>query len=246
MQHPIILALDTATDACSVALCTHNQTFNKFVVEPQAHSKLLLGMIDELLQQADLSLKNVDAFAFGRGPGSFTGVRIAASVVQGLALGVNKPVIAVSSLQALAQQAANKHETLNILPMLDARMHEIYWGFYKVNKLRLVETKSADSLQKPESLIVDASLVYLAVGTGATTYANILSEHNPKLQFDHTIQFPRAEEILQLALEQFKRGETIPPNEAIPTYVRNNVAQVKAAPKKNDVGKKNPDLGSRD
>lgn len=236
-MNPIILALDTATDACSVALCTPTQIFNKFVVEPQAHSKLLLGMVDDVCRQAGVVFKDIQAFAFGRGPGSFTGVRIAASVAQGLAFGSNRPVIAVSSLQALAQQAANKHNVIHLLPMIDARMHEIYWGIYQVNSKRLAEATMADALLKPEELQVAKDIPYLAVGTGASTYAKILMEQNPHLQFDQTIQFPRAEEILQIALEKFKSGETIPPNEAVPTYVRNNVAQK---------SKKNPDLGSRD
>lgn len=236
-MNPIILALDTATDACSVALCTPTQTINKFVVEPQAHSKLLLGMVDDVCRQAGVVFNDIDAFAFGRGPGSFTGVRIAASVVQGLAFGSNRPVIAVSSLQALAQQAANTHDVLNILPMLDARMHEIYWGIYQVNDKRIVEPTMPDALQKPEELQVDKDIPYLAIGTGATTYAKILIEQNPHLQFDETIQFPRAEEILQIALDKFNNGEIIPPNEAVPTYVRNDVAKK---------SKKNPDLGSRD
>lgn len=103
---PIILAIETATDACSVALSTAEKIFTEYVIEPQAHSKLLLGMVQSVCKQADIALPQVQAFAFGKGPGSFTGLRIAASVVQGLAFGSNKPVIAVSSLQVLAQQAS--------------------------------------------------------------------------------------------------------------------------------------------
>src|SRR5437762_3413401 len=128
MGATLILAIETSTDACSVALYTPKQTYSLFEVQPQAHAQLLLGMVDNVRRQAGIELKELSAFAFGRGPGSFTGVRIAASVVQGLAFGVNKPIIPVSSLQALAQQAYNKSKSPNIIAMLDARMHEIYCG----------------------------------------------------------------------------------------------------------------------
>lgn len=224
-MNPIILAIETATDACSVALTTASQTYSKLVVAPQTHAKLLLGMVDELCQQAGMQLRDVDALAFGRGPGSFTGVRIAASVIQGLAFGVNKPVIPVSSLQALAQQAANLHGNAEILALIDARMQEVYWGIYNVDNNGIVKSAIEDSLQKPEVLRVDPNTSYLAVGTGATVYADVLRQNNPNLQFDPNIQYPRAEEILQIALQEYQRGAVVAPSAAIPTYVRNDVAK---------------------
>lgn len=228
-MQPIILALDTATDACSVALCTATQTYVRFVAEPQAHAKLLLGMVNDVCQEAGVDVKDLTALAFGRGPGSFTGVRIAAGVIQGLSIGLRKPIIAVSSLQALAQQAANLHPQTNIIALIDARMHEVYWGIYRPAANGLVQSSNADALHKPEGLIF-ADGPYLAVGTGAVAYGKTLLQQNPSLQFDNTIMYPRAQEVLQLALAKYERGEILPPSEAIPTYVRNDVAQKKKNP----------------
>lgn len=230
-MQPIILALDTATDACSVALSRAKDVFSALVIEPQAHSKLVLHMINDVCQQAGVAVKDVDAIAFGRGPGSFTGVRIAASVVQGLALGLQKPVIGISSLQALAQQAANTRKDQNILALIDARMHEVYWGIFSVGVDGLVTPTMADSLQKPELLQLDPNVSYLTVGTGAVTYAKTLQNKNPQLQFANTILYPRAMEVLQLAIQKYQSGDMLEAY-AMPTYVRNDVAQK---------DKKNPD-----
>jgi tRNA threonylcarbamoyladenosine biosynthesis protein TsaB len=227
----IILGIETATDACSVAIVTPTQSCNLFVIEPQAHAKLLLGMVDQICAQAGVALQDIDAFAFGSGPGSFTGVRIAASVVQGLAFGVSKPVIAVSSLQALAQQAYNVHSYEYIAALLDARMQEIYCGSYKANANGLVAPMSEDVLKNPAEFTIDAASC-VAVGTGVAAYSAIIKQHNPNLIIDTTILHPRAQEIVQLAADLYKRGEVLQPSEAIPTYIRNDVAKK---------SKKNPD-----
>jgi len=228
----IILGIETATDACSVAIITPTQTCNLFVIEPQAHAKLLLGMVDQICTQAGVTLKDIDAFAFGSGPGSFTGVRIAASVVQGLAFGVSKPVIAVSSLQALAQQEFNVHGSELVAALLDARMQEIYYGSYKANANGLMMPLSEDMLKKPEEFTIDIAAPCVAVGTGVAAYGEIIKHRNPNLVIDASILHPRAQEIVQLAEEEFKRGVVLQPSEAIPTYIRDDVAKK---------SKKNPD-----
>lgn len=227
---PCILALETATDACSVAISTNNKTCDIFVVQPQAHTKLILNLVDDVCKQAGVTIQDVDAIAYGQGPGSFTGVRIAASVVQGLAIGLQKPIIPVSTLQALAQQATIKNTTLPVLALLDARMQEVYFGVYDI-KAGLAKCVIADSLINPENLVLDAEN-YLAIGTGALVYEKILLQKNPNIQFAATIQYPRAKEVLELALEKYLHGETKLAHDAIPTYIRNNVAHK---------SKKNPD-----
>jgi len=232
---PIILGIETATDACSVALSTPTQSFKQYVVEPQAHSKLLIGMVDAVCKQAEISLNDVQAFAYGKGPGSFTGLRIAASVIQGLAFGVNKPVIAISSLQALAQQAYNFAADNNVVAILDARMQEVYWGAYSKNSQGLAVNELADCLEKPGFLSLNGSVKYVAVGTGCTAYKDILSAQYPNLNINQTIQYPRAEEIVQLAIAEYLSGnidKLLTPNQALPVYIRNDVAKK---------GKKNPD-----
>lgn len=227
-----ILAIETSTDACSVAINTHAGIFSQFVVQPQAHTRVLLDMVSAVLVEAGMQLSDVTALAFGKGPGSFTGVRLAASVIQGLAVGGQKQVIGISSLQALAQQAIQQHSDMYVLATLDARMHEIYYGAYKANAVGLAQAIIADALQKPNELILDPKLQYLAVGTGVKTYANVLQANNPNLIIDLSIQYPRAEEVAQLAMVELEKGNTRPPEEAIPTYIRNDVAQK---------SKKNPD-----
>ena len=218
---PIILAVETATDACSVALSTSKTTFVEYIVEPQAHSKLLLGMVDSVFKQANIKLQDVQAFAFGKGPGSFTGLRIAASVIQGLAFGTDKPVIAISSLQALAQQAYNLRGAKQILATLDARMQEIYWGTYIINPAGLAQSEMADCLENPANLSLKHLATYVAVGTSCIATPPIM--------------YPRAEEVVQLAIAKFLNGNNdnlLTASQAIPTYIRNNVAQK---------SKKNPD-----
>lgn len=228
----IILGIETATDSCSVAIITTTQTYSLSVIEPQAHAKLLLGMVDDVCIQASITLKDIDAFAFGSGPGSFTGVRIAASVVQGLAFGTDKPTIAVSSLQALAQQAFNIHGSEYIVAMLDARMQEIYCGNYFSSANGLVAAVSADILKNPADFTVDAAMPYISVGTGALAYNELIKRQNPGLIIDTTILYPRAQEVVQLAADLFSRGVASHPREAMPTYVRDDVAKK---------SKKNPD-----
>jgi tRNA threonylcarbamoyladenosine biosynthesis protein TsaB len=228
----IILGLETATDACSVALTVADQLYFEYTVEPQAHSKLLLGMVDLVCKQAGIGLEQIDAFAFGKGPGSFTGLRIAASVVQGLAFGSNKPVIAISSLQALAQQAFNKSSAKQVVAILDARMQEIYCGTYENVGAGHSAGPLDDCLQKPEDLLKELNPEQLLVGTGAKVYHSFLSANNPKLNFDLDVLYPRAQEIVQLAIAEFAAGKSLPAGQALPVYIRNNVVQV---------GKKNPD-----
>lgn len=229
----IILGIETSSDACSVAIYTSDKIFGNIVVQPQAHSKLLLAMVDDVLAEAGISLPDVTAFAFGSGPGSFTGVRIAASVIQGLAFGGNKPVIAISSLQALAQQAFNQYGNHNILALIDARMQEIYCGYYQVNSHGIVEPIMGDSLLRPEQLKIADTTPYLVVGSGVKTYAEEIVKNNPHLIMNDSIEHPRAHEIVQLAAIQFALGNVSPASDARPTYLRNDVA------KKKD--KKNPD-----
>lgn len=233
----IILSIETATDACSVAIITPTKTYSLFVIEPQSHAKLLIGMINDLCAQAGVTLKDIDAFAFGSGPGSFTGVRIAASVIQGLAFGVEKPVIAVPSLQALAQQSFDINGCENIIAMLDARMQEVYWGGYKANPNNLVTTILADRLQNPDNFMVDPVVRWVAVGTGVAAYSDLIKRNNHNLVTDVAILYPRAQEVAKIAADLFKRGLILQPSDAVPTYIRDDVAKK---------SKKNPDQGSRD
>ena len=128
----VILAIETSTPACSVALTIDGVLLEDFRLAPRQHNDLILPMVDQLLTQANIHLKDLDAIAFGKGPGSFTGLRIAAGVVQGLAYGADLPVIGISTLEAMALEAFQKYHKDYWLAALDARMGEVYIGGYKV------------------------------------------------------------------------------------------------------------------
>ncbi|MDI9229458.1 tRNA (adenosine(37)-N6)-threonylcarbamoyltransferase complex dimerization subunit type 1 TsaB, partial [Serratia bockelmannii] len=126
-----ILALDTATEACSAALLNQQQIYARFEIAPRDHTQRILPLVQELLQVQQLELTALDALAFGRGPGSFTGVRIGIGIAQGLALGANLPMIGVSSLATMAQGAWRLTGATRVLAAIDARMGEVYWAEYQ-------------------------------------------------------------------------------------------------------------------
>jgi len=199
----IILALETSTYACSVALINGDHITAEYTVQPQKHAKIILGLVDKVLSETGIALEQVDAVAFGQGPGSFTGLRIAASVAQGLAFGIDKPVVPVSSLAALAQRAANATGEKKILSTIDARMQEIYWGTYLVGDNGLVHNEIEDNLSA--KIDIDETQYY-AVGMG-----------------NEEMQYPRAQEIAQLAAVTYESQHTVLAEEAVPVYIRNNV-----------------------
>jgi len=134
-----ILAIETATEACSASLIMSDRLITRFELAPREHTKLLLPMMEEVLKEAGITLKEVDAIAFSRGPGAFTGLRIAAGVAQGVALSIDKPVIPVSTLEALALQATkDNYQQETIVAALDARMGEVYWGLFKYEEEKIV------------------------------------------------------------------------------------------------------------
>ncbi|MGI9286840.1 MAG: tRNA (adenosine(37)-N6)-threonylcarbamoyltransferase complex dimerization subunit type 1 TsaB, partial [Pseudomonadales bacterium] len=146
-----ILAFDTTLEACSVALRDASEIICEQRCEPRAHARILLPMIDTVLARAAMRLQDLDAIAFAQGPGSFTGVRMAASVAQGLAFGAQLPVIPLSSLATLAQACIAKASDRLIVPIIDARMGEVYAGFYSV-KQSLVVAQHADALLEPHAV----------------------------------------------------------------------------------------------
>ena len=148
-----LLAIDTATEACSAALYIDGNILEKYEVAPRQHAELILPMIDALLAEAELELASLDGLAFGRGPGAFTGVRIATGIVQGLAFASDLPVVPVSTLAAMAQGAANQSNT--ILSAIDARMGEIYWAIFTVGDDGLVKPQSDEQVTKPEVLNIE-------------------------------------------------------------------------------------------
>lgn len=228
-----ILALDTSTSACSVALNMDGVVLEDFRMAPRLHNDLILPMVDQILEQADLKLSDLDAIAFGRGPGSFTGLRISAGVVQGLAYGADLPVIPVSTLASLALEGFQKTGSNYWLSALDARMGEIYLGGYYVNKVTggyEIISLINECVIKP-SVLSEFSTNFNGVGSG-WCYKEELASLLPNLP-EHVLLdlAPRAAGIAELAFLQFNKGETVSAYHAMPTYLRDEIVWEKQAPR---------------
>ena len=221
----IILALETSTDACSVALGLPDRVIERFEVAPRKHAELLLPMVDELLLQAGLSKRQVNAVAFGRGPGAFTGVRLAASVAQGLAFGLSRPVLPVSSLAALAQAEVDVADGRPIAAMLDARMGEVYLGLFRSDSDGLVSAIDAERVLPPGEVRLPGEDTWWVVGSGWTAYRERFeTELGEFVEVQPQPRYPRASALLPLARRELASGRWHAPAEAQPLYLRDKVA----------------------
>ena len=218
-----ILAIDTSTEFLSLALWLNGRVLSRDIHAGQTHSQQILPTLRTLLDEAKIELTALDGIAFGAGPGSFTGLRIACGVAQGLAFGANLPVVAVSTLQALAQQSGAE----KVIACLDARMGEIYHAAYEKQNGEWLEV-SAPALFKPEDAPKVNGDDWVGVGTGWLVYPDVLQavygeqlRETPKP--DHN-SHPSAGAIAELALPTFEAGLARPAHEAAPIYIRNKVA----------------------
>lgn len=219
-----ILALDTSSDACSAAVLTETACFTEFEMTPRAHTQLILPMVESVLKQAHLNLVEMDAIAFGRGPGAFTGVRIATGVAQGLALAAHKPVLPVSTLAALAQQAYQQEQAHHILVALDARMGEVYWGLFCVVDGQ-IQPQAEEQVLTPSAIALPATSNWVAVGSGWSAYPELAERAASIVQASYPDWLPSAEFIAQLAWQDYQAGRAIAPEQAQPIYLRNKIAQ---------------------
>lgn len=222
----LILALDTSTDACSVALNANGALTSLFEVAAKSHTQRLLPMVDEILQAKGYGLADLDAIAFGRGPGSFTGLRICAGIVQGLAFGANLPVIPVSTLEAMALgfYRANPEIELPVLVALDARMNEVYRGLFARNGEQ-VKALSPEEVINPDALANNSELTqlngnFIGVGPGWHYPAlQALAVNNRQLDVH-----PHAENMALIAATLFSEGHAISAVDAQPVYLRDSVS----------------------
>jgi len=223
-----ILAIETATAACSAALAIDGAVLERYALAPRQHATLILPMIESLLVEAGLKAAQLDAIAFGRGPGSFTGVRIAASIVQGIAFAAGRPVVPVSTLAALALGAQRESGGAAILAALDARKGEVYWGAYADAAAGRLQLQGEEVVREPAAVEVPAAGDWVAAGSGWDAYGAILM---PRLEARVVRVLPdlepRAADVARLAIEAFAQGRTVSPEQAIPVYLRNDVADVK-------------------
>lgn len=221
-----ILALDTATEACSAALLNQQQIDARFEIAPRDHTQRILPLVQKLLQAQQLDLTALDVLAFGRGPGSFTGVRIGIGIAQGLALGANLPMIGVSSLATMAQGAWRLTGAERVLAAIDARMGEVYWAEYQRDANGEWQGAESEAVLKPEDVqarIGQLSGEWTTVGTGWAAYPHLLSSTGATLVTTE-VTLPAAEDMLPLALSAWQRGESVAVENAEPVYLRNEVA----------------------
>lgn len=218
-----LLALETATDRCSVALRVDDRCVERADERPRVHARRVLGMVDECLAEAGIGLGELDAIAFGRGPGSFTGVRIAAGVVQGLALGADLPVVPVSTLAAHAVAARRLHGAESVAVCVDARMDECYWGLYRVGGLMRVETCGAERLARPETLALPDAAGWFGAGTGWARWPALARRLAPSAGLDAGL-LPEAVDVVELAARDVAAGRTVAAGAALPVYLREEVA----------------------
>ncbi|WP_298634366.1 tRNA (adenosine(37)-N6)-threonylcarbamoyltransferase complex dimerization subunit type 1 TsaB [uncultured Umboniibacter sp.] len=217
---PTILALDTSTDACSVALLSAEGCVQRFEQAARQHTKRLLPMVDDVLAEAQLTLNDVDCIAYGAGPGSFTGLRICLGVVQGLAFSVNKPVVGVSTLGAMALQAAEEYEVSRCHVIQDARMSECYEGIWERVGDTVIPVLS-DRLISPDQIEVFTADEVI-IGTGFEMI-NDAQRRSAGTKFKGQID-PQAAFIARLAVEAFVRGDADLADDVEPVYLRNEVS----------------------
>lgn len=213
-----LLAVETATEACSAALWLDGAVAQRLEVQPRGHARLLLPMVEALLAEAGLQLRMLDGIAFGRGPGSFTGVRIAAGVVQGLALGADLPVAPVSTLAALAEGARRETGAARVLAALDARMGEIYWGAFEERGGRM-QARGAEALLRPDTPRLPAG-AWHGAGHG---WALLPTGLRARLAACEPERLPQARDVAVLGAGVLAGGGGVAAHEAVPVYLRDRV-----------------------
>lgn len=221
-----VLALDTATEACSVALWLDGAVSERYRLAPREHNRIVLPMIQELLADAGISLSGLDAITFGCGPGSFTGVRIATGVVQGLSLGLDLPVVPISTLKALAFEAMEECDAVRVHAAIDARMGEVYWGSYRKDSGGQLIQLCEERVMPPDQVSMTALSGDIGTGSGWMTYPTILAERvgQPEIKILKD-RFPRAGAIVRLGVTDFCSGVSLRPEDVEPVYLRNDVAK---------------------
>ncbi|TQF67389.1 tRNA (adenosine(37)-N6)-threonylcarbamoyltransferase complex dimerization subunit type 1 TsaB [Pseudoalteromonas luteoviolacea] len=219
MKHNL-LAIDASTEALSLALHFKGHTFTHFEECPQQHSQKLLPLVESLLEQANCSLNELDGIVYGRGPGSFTGVRIGVAVAQGLAYSANLKLCGISTLQAMAQHAICSGEGSEVISAIDARMGEVYLGYFGKDNNGNAIAKRDEIVVKPEMINEDFEGL-VAVGTGWQSYAD--TAHRLGVKVIDNITLPSAEYMLALGDVAFEKGDIVEAQDAQPHYVRDTV-----------------------
>jgi tRNA threonylcarbamoyladenosine biosynthesis protein TsaB len=223
-----ILALDTATEICSVALLAHDSILVRELAPAAGHSAHILSLVQALLAESGLALKDLDCIAFGRGPGGFTGVRLAASVTQGLAFGARLKVVPISDLLAVAQQALDLAPgAASVLVCNDARMQEVYWSCALRDASGLAVPAAPEQVGPPDTVQLPLGLPQPVhgAGRGFAVWPQLARRLDVSLAPELAGLLPRAREIARLAVPKWLAGQAVAPEEAQPVYLRNDVAK---------------------
>ncbi len=221
-----LLAFDTSTEACSAALRIDGEVRERFEHAPRAHGALLLSMIEALMAEAGIRAEDLDAVAFGRGPGAFTGVRIAAGVAQGVAFGAGVRAAPVSSLAALAQGVWREIGARRVLAGFDARMGEVYWAAFEVGDDGLVGPVLEERVCRAEAAPIPSAGTWHGAGTAWATYAEVLSARlGDRLAGRLPDRYPRAGAVAELGAAAVVRGRTVAADQALPVYLRDRVTR---------------------
>jgi tRNA threonylcarbamoyladenosine biosynthesis protein TsaB len=216
-----LLAIETATEGCSVALFIDGEVRERFEIAPRRHTDLVLPWADELLAEAQLARSQLDAIAVGRGPGAFTGVRLAVALAQGMALALDLPVLPVSTLAALAWPARRAEGS--VLAAIDARMGEVYCGWFRAQGDGL-HAIGPEWMAAPADVDVDERLL-VGVGTGFAAAEGVLAENLiSKLVACDPVALPHASDLARIAALDFAAGRAIAPDALEPAYLRDKVA----------------------
>ena len=221
-----ILAIDTSTDACSVAVAIDGQITERYEYAPRQHHQLLFGMLRELLPGGDLRSHGIDAIAYGCGPGSFTGLRIAASAVQGLAYTNDLPVVAVSTLAGIAQAALRQGVAApgaTLLCSLDARINEVYSALYEFHE-SLAVLVEGPQVCAPRDLHYAYTGPLHGVGSGLRFIDAFPAEFAARIFRHDSELLPAAQDLVPLAIEMLHRGDTQTPRQVQPVYVRDEIS----------------------
>lgn len=223
---PTILAIETSSETASCALLRGEQVLTRSSSGVRTHSQAILPMIQELLAEAGVALRDCDAIAYGSGPGAFTGVRTACGIAQGLGFGANLPLLPVVTLDAMALACRQRHGATDILAVLDARMSEVYWAQYRYDAATgALSAVLPPALSAPDAVAPQG--VVTACGNGFTAYAEALAGR-PFAAGAHADIMPHAVQIAQLGRIAFAAGLGVKAADAQPLYLRNKIAYTSA------------------